>query len=444
MWKSLGFSNSPYNTQPLSPCEEDAALLVGRQNEMITLCTEMESNAQGVYVISGQPGVGKTSFFNVTQYLLENSLAPCGPHLLAARALCPIRPGDDDHTIAQRAVTMLVRSIEAYCTLANRPLPPETKKISKWIGARGGGSVDFGINILNFGANFGRSVDLPPYSEATFERLQDVLTCLISEVVAVLGFDGAFIAIDNLENLEDRHIGDLLLSFRDTLFQTPNVWWVLIGPSGLGSMIQTLEPKVFERLSGVGLELPTIELKELHEAIEKRVQRFHASGDGHAPLPMQVHDHLFKASHGEIRFVFKYGNAICTQFLSGVRTKVLSDGLSLNANVVDKALGRILVQQQIPERVAESVLTLIVKTELEGLNLKRKDKEILAMIGEVGGTRPSNFRDFGLKSIADFSTNYLRKLLDQNLLLKIQQGRNVIYKLRGLASLAAEYKLLRL
>ena len=76
MWSKLGFRNSPYNAQPLKPCVEDAELLVGRSDEMVALCTELESTTQGVYVISGQPGVGKTSFFNVTQYLLENSQAP--------------------------------------------------------------------------------------------------------------------------------------------------------------------------------------------------------------------------------------------------------------------------------------------------------------------------------------------------------------------------------
>jgi len=44
--------------------------------------------------------------------------------------------------------------------------------------------------------------------------------------------------------------------------------------------------------------------------------------------------------------------------------------------------------------------------------------------------------------MADFSSNYLSKLHRQNLLLRKQQGKAVAYQLRGLSSLASEYKLL--
>lgn len=442
MWSKLGFRNSPYNAQPLLPCNDDSELLVGRQSEMVELCTELEGSTQGVYVISGQPGVGKTSFFNIAQFQMENSLAPCGPHLLCARSLCPIKPEDDSTAVAQRVVTTLVRSVEQYCALSTRPVPPETKKISKWIGARGGGSFDLGITIMSFGANFGRTVDLPSYAEATFERLQDVTTCIVSEIVAVLGFQGVFVALDNLENIDARNLMDLLIAFRDTLFMIPQVWWILIGQSGLGSLVQSTEPKVFERLAGVGLELAPITEKELHAAIELRVQRFHESGDGAAPLPEETHRHLFKASHGEIRFVFKYSNAICTQFIAGIRAQVLKSEKTLKTDEVDKVLGRILVRHQIPADRAERVLTHIVATELDGLHLRPKDKAILRQIGEKNGARPSQFKDFGLKSMQDFSANYLLKMQEQNLLLRTQQGRTVIYRLRGLASLAAEYGLL--
>lgn len=93
MWESLGFRESPYNTNPLKPRAEDVELLVGRETEATELCTILESSTNGILVLSGSPGVGKTSFFNVQQYKLENRLSAFGPRLLAARNMG--KPGSE-------------------------------------------------------------------------------------------------------------------------------------------------------------------------------------------------------------------------------------------------------------------------------------------------------------------------------------------------------------
>jgi len=233
MWKSLGFKHSPYNANPLKPSKDDVDLLAGRAEEMVQLCTHLDASEQGVFIISGQPGVGKTSFFNVSQYLMENGEAPCGPRLMCARKLCAIQPSDDVRAVAQRAVTSLVKSVEDFCTLHNKAVPKETRKVAKWISSKGSGSFDFGLTLFNVGGNFGRSVELPAFAETTFERLQDVLGGISSEIRGELGVAGALVVLDNIENLEEDQLMSLLVSFRDTLFSIPNLWWILIGQAGV-------------------------------------------------------------------------------------------------------------------------------------------------------------------------------------------------------------------
>ena len=58
----------PYDTKPLKVNKCDVDLLMGRDSEEVDFLTAMESDKQGVYIISGVPGVGKTSFFNIMQY----------------------------------------------------------------------------------------------------------------------------------------------------------------------------------------------------------------------------------------------------------------------------------------------------------------------------------------------------------------------------------------
>ena len=137
MWTSLGFRESPYNTNPLLPRSEDVDLLVGRESEATELCTQLDTARNGVLILSGTPGVGKTSFFNVQQYRLENGLAPFGPKLLSARTLCPIQPTDNLRTLALRAADSLFRSVSAWCVLNSKPLPPQIQEIGKWLAGTG-------------------------------------------------------------------------------------------------------------------------------------------------------------------------------------------------------------------------------------------------------------------------------------------------------------------
>jgi len=128
--------------------------------------------------------------------------------------------------------------------------------------------------------------------------------------------------------------------------------------------------------------------------------------------------------------------------MTGLRMQVMKEDSGFNDADINAALGRMLVKQQIPNRTAERILKAIVKEELSGLNLRKKDKAVLCQIGKRKIARASHFREYGFKTLQDFSSNYLSRLYRLNLLMRTQEGRSVAYKLRGLSSLAAEYGLL--
>ena len=50
MWETLGFRESPYNTNPLKARSEDLELLVGRDAEATDFCTQLEAGQNGVLV----------------------------------------------------------------------------------------------------------------------------------------------------------------------------------------------------------------------------------------------------------------------------------------------------------------------------------------------------------------------------------------------------------
>lgn len=444
LWHKLGFIENPFDTKPLNVTEEDVHLLMGRESEQVDFLTSIEASNEGVFVLSGVPGVGKTSFLNVQQFLIENGHS-YGDNLLAARHLCAIQPSDESIDIAIRCLQSYTKSIQDYCTTAKKKLPKQVQKTIDWLHQNKPSTFEFGFSILGNGINYGKEVHLPSLKEATFETLTELLLTLSLEVKSELKFEGSFIVLDNLENLHEEDLSHVLLTFRDTLFTISGIWWVLIGQSGLSSLIQSTNPKVFQRLSG-SLELKPITVENLIKAVNIRVEKFHSSGTtGSSPISEDIYLKLFKCSNGEIRFVFKYCSQICIAFVQTIRKFMTLEQIKIDDSSFNKFIGKYITKKHITDEFALLCLKNIIMDEFEGLYLTNEEKSVLKVIGKLGKVKPKDFKDFshiGIKTLQQFTTTYLIKLNDQNLLLKRQEGKVVTYELRGIASLSLEFELI--
>ena len=445
MWKKLGFRENPYDTKPLKVSKADVDLLMGREEEQIDFLTAIESDSQGIFILSGVPGVGKTSFLNVQQYLLESGEADFGPKMLSARTLCPIQPSDEPKNIAIRCIQSYCKSIEEYCVMTKTDIPSQTSKVMAWVYQNKPATISIGFSVFGHGLNVGREVHLPSINETTFETLVEIIGTLANEVKTELKFEGSFIVLDNLENLHEDDLSDSLTTFRDTLFTIPNIWWVLIGQSGLSSLIQSSNPKVFQRLSS-SIELKPISIEYLIKAVDIRVVRFHCTdNNGSSPITKEIYLKLFESSNGEIRFVFKYCEAMCINLVQTIRKLILSKNMKFNDKVFDKFMGEHLVNKQVDNKFAVACLQNIITEEFEGLYLTLSEKGVLRKIGELKKVRPKDyleFKEFGIKTMQKLSKNYLTKLNEQNLLLRRQEGKLLTYELRGISVFALEYGIL--
>jgi hypothetical protein len=350
---------------------------------------------------------------------------------------------DTPRGIALRVVETLVKSVQISCASANKRVPPQTQLINKWINQSGGGGFEIGIQILGSGGNVGRSATLPSVDNISFEGLQNAIECIVSEVVDVLQFEGAFLALDNIENLGDEDLGKLLIVFRDTLFVIPCVWWILIGQSGLGSLIQTLDPRVADRLSGAGLELEPLSFEEVEAAVALRVKRFCKDTGAKSPLPREVHKRLYDASNGEIRFVFKYSQAICTKFVQALRQQIMkgNPGEDLYGRIA-ATIARLLINNQIPAARAEELLKEIAVQDFSGLNLRPQEKEFLRRLADKGHASPNEYKEFGFETQREFETDCMTRMHAKHLLERRQQEGADYYRLRGVVLLAHEFGLL--
>jgi hypothetical protein len=442
MWDKLGFRKNPYDTNPLKVSKKDVDLLMGRESEEVDFLTSIESEEQGIFILSGVPGVGKTSFLNVQQYLLESGEADFGPRMLAARTLCPIQPSDEPKNIAIRCIQSFCKSIESYCAMTKIDLPPQTAKIQTWVYQNKPTTFNIGISILGNGISGGREVNIPSLSETTYETLVEIIGTLAKEVKNELKFEGSFIVLDNIENLHEDDLSDCLTTFRDTLFTIPYIWWVLIGQSGLQSLIQSTNPKVFQRLSG-GIELKPISIENLIKAVDVRVVKFHNTDNkGSSPITKDIYLKLFESSNGEIRFVFKYCQQICLKLVKTIRQLMIEKEQRLTDDKFEKMMGSYLVNNQVNDKFSNLCLMDIISEEIDGLFLSNQEKSVLKKIGEFKKVKPGDYKEFGIPTMQKFTKSYLVKLSDQNLLLRRQEGKLLTYELRGISVFALEFNLL--
>jgi hypothetical protein len=440
-WKKLGFSENPYDTKPLTVNQNDIDLLMGRESEQVEFLTTIESSNEGVFIISGVPGVGKTSFLNIQQYIIESGQG-YGGKILGARTLCSVQPSDEPKHLAIRCLQSYTKSIHQYCDEKKKKLPKQVEKTINWLHQNKPSTFEFGFQILGNGINYGKEVYLPNLNEASFETLTELLKTISLEVKTELNFEGSFIVIDNVENLHEDDLSDLLVSFRDTLFTIDGIWWILIGQSGLSSLIQSTNPKVYQRLSG-GMELKPITVDNLIKAVNKRVEKFHSSSTiGSSPISEEIYLKLFKCSNGEIRFVFKYCIQICISFVHTIRKYMTLEKVSIDDDSFNTFMGKYMVDTHIQEEAALDCLKEKITEEFEGLFLTNEEKAILIKIGELVKIKPKDYKEFshcGVKTMQEFSITYLTKFTQQNLLLKRQEGKVVTYELRGIAFLALEF-----
>ena len=449
LWSSLGFEANPYQSTPLMPRREDYELFIGRDSEGVEFQTLVEGTNGCVVVLSGDVGVGKTSFFNIQQYLLYTGGGPFGPKLLPALDITPLDSEDTATGLARRVAHNAVTGIEKFCRLESFKVPKQIKDIRKWLSHKGSNKgFDIGLSVLGSGGNVAFSFDAPAVNEATLENWKEILQVISSEVREALGFDGFFAALDNVENLDNKHLSSLLMNFRDTLFVVEGLWWVVIGQSGLYSLIDSTDKRVSQRIQGTGLELKPLSAGELHEIVEARVRRFRQHGGTVSPISPQLHTQLYEASRGEIRFVLKTSDALVRSVVTEVR-KATMEILGQMEEVPDDEeirhkfsdmLAQKLVDGQIPDSLASNSLRDLTFRSIHELRLKKREIGVLHAIGE-GEARASDHKRFRIKTMQDFSSNYLTKMFRSGLLHRRQAGPAVYYSLRGHAALAAQFKL---
>jgi len=446
MWKRFGFKDTPYRVTPLEPTEEDAELFTGRQQESARFLTLMDTSDGCVVVVSGEGGIGKTSFINVHQHWMITAQAGLTPRLLLSREFAKIASGDDERSLAQKTVRSTIGNAIAEFKRRDTKIPRQIKQIEGWLSHKPSTTgLDIGLQILGVGGHIARAVSLPPVAETTLESWQEILSVITTECLDKLEVDGVIVCLDNAEVLSPERLCRIMMAFRDTLFVTKKIWWILCGQSQLYNVLDAHDRRISQRIRGPGVEIPPMTEKELYELVERRIKRYRSSSEATCPLSEQIHGRLFRASRGVARFVLHTGDLLVNELVTDVRQSVQEKignrriVPQLLEKLLDEKLNEILFERRIPDEVAERKLAQMSAGMLAGKGLSENEIASVALVGDRDVT-DEQYSEFGVSSAQLFRESFLEKMTGYGLLQRRSIHHQERFRLRDFAYLCNDLK----
>jgi hypothetical protein len=444
IWQELGFCSTPYHTHPLKPTDDDVLLHVARTRESAEFLTQIEHVGGGITIISGDVGLGKTSFLNVHQRLLAANQAGVALRLLINHDITGVTADDTAESLARHLTFNLVSSIVKECVAKQQPVPKEAERIQKWMSHESKRShVGGSIQILGSGFSAEHGSSETPIDDMRLENWKNILGLLVAEAKTCLGLHGVIIAIDNTETLPIDELVKILMSYRDTLFVVDDIWWIIIGRKNLYSQIANRDPRVSQRILGSGIELRPLNSEELHELVEKRIRGLRIDSPGRkkpakSPLSPQIHKLLYAASCGQPRYMLKAADDLFRAILVDVRIKLTKENQGLlGSGMINKALRSELVDDQVPDTLAEPMLRKRAIDALRSRGLSDIQVNALRIVAASGPTQVEARAKAGRGSRATDEALALLEAAD--LIVKIEQLGGSRHVLKGDAWICNHY-----
>jgi hypothetical protein len=397
VWKHFGFTGNPLDPRPLRISDHDRQLLVGRDPELHQF-TALSSNLQGVIIVEGNIGVGKTSFVNSIQHDLDRK------GFLPSHQTIEVGETTEPADLILSSLSNLVYSLE-QAHGQNACAKDNALKQGKQLVAttmQGGWGGQFSILGTGGGLQRQQTVTVPAAPVLTTLTLQ--LDAWMNAACQKYSHKSGIVVIDNFDRLSDQELLKLLNRSRDVVLLRPNILWVLIGKIGTFTTLETYARRVSEIMTGQPIVLKPLPLPEVHKAIEVRVEKFAVSSKAELPVEKKFVDMLYSLSGGEIRFIFKR----------------LTD-------IVYEVTKNLPSTENIAAELATKILRELAERRLGALPLTAGDRNILHKMTE-SPFRIRDYAKFKLKSQQVLSKR-VRRLVKMELLQSERiSAKNVVYR----------------
>ena len=412
LWERYGFRDNPFDTRALSLSPGSllsvAEAFVGRgmgSTESRLMTNFLRSTGGGRVVVEGDIGVGKTTFVNYHRYLWQTEAKT---KLLTPATEISVQGDWGMRELLLNVLTLLAGRL----SLSMLPKEVEGDRLLTELRALTGvlvkewSSVSGGVSVLGVGGSAGRTKSLAVQrGEISTAGLREYLHELL-ERVRRLGFVGVILHFNNLELLARRDPSRLATFFEEVrdVLQTPNVYFVFVGYSGMFQQIIVPQERVRSIFFGRSIHLPPLSREEVHQAIARRYQLLAARPKRWIPpVDDPVVDYLYEVFRGRIRFIMDAITSLVAYLPEGMTGTLAAEA----------------AQSLLEQLTWERVQNLLTETELTVLR---------AAVREVRFTNSSLVKATGKgkQNIA----KYVNRLLDLHLIHPAERrGRNVYYEI---------------
>jgi DNA-binding transcriptional ArsR family regulator len=345
LFDRFGLKENPYSVNPIT--YDTLELFVGRKNE-IKKCA-LAADYKSIIVVEGGRGVGTTSFGN---YVRFNRLKKRKNFTLPREI--SVERGWNGEFLLANTLSWLVRSLEDNKKTAKKPKFREIKKATHGIQEI---YRQAGLQLMTFGTHYGKEAAIatpPVYPIATL--IQYFEDC--SKLIKKIGYNKpTIIQINNLDldtTISAEQLRFFLNDIRD-LLQIPGYSWLLIGDSGLSGFMRLSVDRLADIVT-FETHLKPLTLKEVHEAINKRIEFLKTKEHTEHPISDEVINMLYNASHGRIRKIFR----AATNLLHLVEADPL-------INRVDMEVAIPLIKRVTEDKIGKAKITYATHKILEKL-----------------------------------------------------------------------------
>lgn len=441
IWTHLGLQGNIYFRDPLPINNFGISLLCSRENEVDLFITETFSDNKCLKIITGEVGVGKTSFVNACQQIcyepghklfkeyIKQSILPAFKKI-------EVTNNDNFDSFAIKAVISLAVSIKSHYINSGQKMPEKLLEyIDYWTNIKlqvNPGGFSIAASVLGTGGQIGMNGGSYAYQEIKnpHNSFEQILKLLLNNT----SIRGVFMLIDNIDIVKEFELIRVLNEIRDSYFSMEHVYWILVGQRGLSEIISSKSRRLGGYINGTELHIEKLQPRMFLRAIEERQSAFTIKdqkklkefkdlrrkralqnnlnkpdikelpnimyldkySDFHifAPVDESTHLMIYDFTHRELRESFKVCYEIC-----------------LRAQEYIKSHG------QLSLRLAMNYMIEYCDSMTSFIDLKGSDIEILQKIYLMNGVTNGKYKDFNYKSASGFDS-MLRNFENKGLLIK--------------------------
>ncbi len=424
IWRKLGFKKDIFFVEPLVPTEEDMALFVGREDEAKQYLIDTLSSTRALKIVSGDIGVGKTTFVNACQYFSYSGKLPFEfdydvPKVLPCFEKLQLMNKMTLEEFSTQVIISVCKSIVYHCDAIKKEPPQQIQEILNFFlnlyYDNDGKGFSGGISVLGSGYQFGKNQATRGINILRNSKI--VLKNLVEITRKELDFEGVFVTVNNLEILRQDDILRFFNEGRDELFDIQGIYWTFIGYKGVGNIIEQRAKRVADYFSGTELNIAPLSFKTTKKIIDTRVEALRNRDDANCPLDDDTIQRIYSLSMNETRETLK----ICNEIVKRV--------MKIQPSI-----------QVIPPQIAMSAFMEYAHDYARNIVLTQKNIQLLAEMYIRKICRSNDHKEFGYQTASGF-VSALNSLVDKRLLsVKSEEntvGMSKYYQITGLAVITA-------